>query len=60
MVRLADLLSVLLLLGAVIAFVLGFLALGERRDIAAVYWLVVGGLALRASTNLLRPKPGVR
>lgn len=58
MVRIIDVLSVLLLLGSVLAFVLGFLALGDRRDLTAIYWLVVGGLALRASSNLLRPKAG--
>lgn len=60
MPRLADVMSVLLLLGSVVAFVLGFLALGDRRDLGAVYWLVVGGLSLRAATNLLRPKAGAR
>jgi hypothetical protein len=60
MIRVIDLLSVLLLVGSVVAFVLGFLALGDRRDLAALYWLVVGALALRASTNLLRPKTGSR
>ena len=60
MVRIADLLSVLLLVGAVVAFVLGFVALGERRDIAALYWLIVGALSLRASSNMLRPKAGAR
>ena len=58
MVRIIDVLSVLLLLGSVLAFVLGFLALGDRRDLTAIYWLMVGGLALRASSNLLRPKGG--
>lgn len=60
MVRLADVISVLLLVASVVAFVLGFLALGDRRDLIAVYWLVVGALSLRASTNLLRPRAGAR
>jgi len=60
MARLADLISLLLLVGSVVAFVLGFLAIAERQDLTALYWLVVGGLALRASTNLLRPKMGTR
>jgi len=60
MVRIADVISVLLLLGAIAAFAAGLFALGERRDLAALYWLVVGAFALRAATNLLRPKLGPR
>lgn len=60
MVRLIDILSVVLLLGALSAFILGFVALGARRDLPALYWLIVGALALRASTNLLRPRAGSR
>lgn len=60
MVRVADFLSVFLLFSAIAAFVLGLLSLGERRDLTALYWLVVGGLALRASTALLRPRAGTR
>jgi len=60
MVRIADVLSVLLLFGAVAAFAAGLFALAERRDLPALYWLIVGALALRAATNLLRPKLGSR
>ena len=60
MARLANGISVLLLLGAIAAFGAGLLALGARRDLEALYWLVIGALALRAATNLLRPKLGSR
>lgn len=60
MVRLVDAVSVLLLIASIVAFVLAFQALGERRDLGAIYWLVVGGLSLRAATQLLRPRTGAR
>jgi hypothetical protein len=53
--RLVDVLSVVMLLAAVAAFALGMNALGDQRDLAAIYWLVVGGLILKASVDLLRP-----
>jgi hypothetical protein len=59
-VRVADFASVLLLIVALAAFLLGLLALGERSELTAVYWLVVGGLSLRAATNVLRPRGGAR
>jgi hypothetical protein len=59
-VRVADFASVLLLIVALAAFLLGLLALGERNELTAVYWLVVGGLSLRAATNVLRPRGGTR
>ena len=34
--------------------------LGDRNDLHALYWLVVGGLSLRAATNVLRPRGGTR
>lgn len=60
MPKLADVVSILLLLSAVAAFAMGIAVLSERRDLLALYWLVVGGLALRAATQLLRPKVGPR
>jgi hypothetical protein len=60
MPRLVDVLSILLLLGSVCAFAAGLFVLSERRDLLALYWLVVGLAALRASTHLLRPKAGSR
>jgi hypothetical protein len=60
MVRFVDILSVLLLLSAVGAFAYGISMLSERRDLFALYWFGVGLAALRASTQLLRPKAGSR
>ena len=60
MVRLVDVLSVLLLLSALGAFAYGLLMLADRRDLFALYWFGVGVVALRASTQLLRPKAGSR
>jgi hypothetical protein len=53
-----DVISCLLVLAGGIAFTRGVHALGERRDLAALYLLVVGGLCLKAATDLLRPKAG--
>jgi hypothetical protein len=51
-----DVLSVLLLVLAVLAFVAGIYALGNREDVRALYFLVVGALCLRSSTEMLRPR----
>jgi hypothetical protein len=59
-VRVADFASVALLVLALVAFLLGVYALGDRNDLTALYWLVVGGLSLRAGTNVLRPRGGAR
>jgi hypothetical protein len=58
--RAVDVLSVLLLLMAVLAFASGIYALGERNDLHALYFLVVGALCLRSSTEMLRPRSGAR
>ena len=58
MTRALDAFAILLLLAAASAFALGIHAMGEREDFKAIYLLVVGGLALRASTELLRPRGG--
>jgi hypothetical protein len=55
-----DAISVILLLGAVAAFVFGASALGDQKDLVALYWILVGGLALRSATDLLRPRSGSR
>lgn len=59
-VKVADIASIVLLLLALSAFALGLLALGEQNDLTALYWLVVGALALRAATQVLRPRGGTR
>lgn len=58
MTRAVDAFSILLLSAAALAFVFGVRALGDREDFKAIYLLIVGGLALRASTELLRPRGG--
>jgi hypothetical protein len=58
MARALDVFAVILLIAAVLAFAVGIRLVGERKDVEAVYLLVVGALALRASTELLRPRGG--
>jgi hypothetical protein len=60
MSKVVDLLSILLVLGASAAFAVGVAALGERRDLAAIYWLAIGALVLRAAVELLRPRSSSR
>lgn len=55
MSRVVDAVSILLLVLAGVAFSLGVYALGEARDLVALYWLAVGGLLLRSATEILRP-----
>ncbi|MEZ4225858.1 MAG: hypothetical protein R3B13_33230 [Polyangiaceae bacterium] len=54
--RLVDALSVVLLLGSAFAFGAGVDALAERRDLTALYWLVVGALTLKAAVDVVRPR----
>jgi hypothetical protein len=56
--RALDVVSCLLVVAAGLAFTFGVQALGERRDLPALYLLIVGGLCLKAATDLLRPKSG--
>jgi hypothetical protein len=56
--RALDVFAILLLLAAGLAFAFGIRSLGDREDFKAVYLLIVGGLSLRASTELLRPRGG--
>ena len=58
--RVVDVLSVALLLGAAFAFGAGVDALAERRDLVALYWLVVGALTLKAATDVVRPRSSSR
>jgi hypothetical protein len=55
-----DIASVLLMVLAAAAFAAGMLALTDKEDVVALYWLLVGALALRSSTELLRPKQSAR
>jgi hypothetical protein len=52
--RLLDILGVLLLVGAGAAFLAGGLAIGQRKDLHAIYWMVVGIALVRATSNLSR------
>jgi len=56
--RIVDFLSVALLGFAALAFALGVKALGDEKDLSALYWLVAGGLLLRSATDVLRPRAG--
>jgi hypothetical protein len=56
--RAIDAFAVVLLFAAASAFCVGIYALGQRDDFKAIYLLVVGALALRSSTELLRPRGG--
>ena len=58
MARALDVFAMVLLLSAALAFAFGIRSLGDRDDTRAVYLLIVGALALRASTELLRPRGG--
>lgn len=58
MARALDFIAVALVLGGGVAFTRGVQALGDRKDLLAVYLLVVGALCLKAATDLLRPKAG--
>ncbi len=53
--RAVDILSVVLLGGAGAAFASGMFALGQQRDLHALYWLLVGALLLKAAVDILRP-----
>lgn len=58
MSRVVDVFSIVLLAASLAAFGVGVVALGNREDFKALYLLVVGALALRASVELLRPRGG--
>lgn len=53
--QLLDLLAAALVLGAAAAFTFGALALARANDVEAIYFLVVGVVALRAGVQLVRP-----
>lgn len=60
MSRLANLVNLVLFVAACAAFALGLYALGERRDLQALYFLIVGAISLRAATDMLRPRSSSR
>lgn len=56
--RAVDVFAILLLAAAAFSFAFGVHALGDRQDFKAIYLLVIGGLSLKASTEILRPRGG--
>ena len=52
--RLLDVLAIVLLVGAGIAFFVGAKALSTREDLPALYWMAVGAALVRATSNLAR------
>ena len=54
--RLVDALAIFLFLAAGASFAFGVDALQKLEDVRAIYLLVIGGLSLRASTEILRPR----
>ncbi|HWP08510.1 MAG TPA: hypothetical protein VNN72_22365 [Polyangiaceae bacterium] len=60
MSRVANAVNLLLFVAACTSFALGLYALGERRDLQAIYWLIVGGISLKAATDMLRPRASGR
>jgi hypothetical protein len=54
----ADVLAIVLVLGAGGAFLGGERALSHAEDVRAIYWLVVGMASLYASVQVA--KPGAR
>lgn len=58
MARAVDVLSIVLLVAAGLAFYGGVHALSEQRDLGALFWFAVGALSLRSATDLLAPKTG--
>ena len=54
--RAVDVLAMALLFGAAVAFAFGVRALDREEDRYALYWLAVGALTMKASTDLFRPR----
>jgi hypothetical protein len=53
--QLLDVLAAVLVLGAAAAFTFGAMALSRANDVEAIYYLVVGIVALRSGVQLVRP-----
>jgi hypothetical protein len=53
--QLLDALAAALVLGAATAFTFGAMALARSNDVEALYFLVIGVVALRAGVQLARP-----
>lgn len=60
MSRVANVVNLTLFVAACVCFALGLRALGDRRDLQAIYFILTGGIALRAATEMLRPRASGR
>jgi hypothetical protein len=56
--RTLDAVAAALVLGAAIAFIVGNAALARAEDVQALYWLIVGVVAVRAAVQVARPGAG--
>ncbi len=56
--HLLDVLAAVLVIGAAGAFTFGAMALARASDVEALYFLVVGIVALRGGVQLVRPGAG--
>jgi hypothetical protein len=54
--RVANAVNLVLFIFACVAFGFGIHALGSRKDLHAIYYLLMGGLALKAAVDMLRPR----
>jgi hypothetical protein len=50
-----DVLAAILVVGATVAFTFGAMMLARASDVEAIYYLIVGVVALRAGVQLVRP-----
>jgi hypothetical protein len=53
--QLVDVLAIVLVVAAAVAFVFGETALARAEDLQAIYWLAVGVVSLRAAVQVARP-----
>jgi len=60
MSRVANAVNLLLFIAACACFAIGLYELGDRRDLQAVYWLIVGSISLKAASDMLRPRSSSR
>ena len=56
--QLLDALAAVLVVGAAAAFTFGAIALSHASDVEAIYFLVIGVVALRGGVQLVRPGAG--
>jgi hypothetical protein len=53
--QIGDILAIVLLAGAAVAFGMGSMALSRAEDLKALYWLMIGVFALRGAVQVGRP-----